>query len=410
MFASLYPILTSTEPADQAFLDVVSRIDVPKVLNRFTKAARSGEAFKVVLFQYYYTRKGEVPNLVTRLNPSGMLLQDAFFRFNLVSRLQELFNPGGQYGGNVVVYRRRRTFFESGVARRSPHEFQVVLSVAAGAFPPVAPAQSTLTSESAPAEAAPADTSVYFPAAWHTLSSGSISAFHTVDLSGNPAITVTGVPEGYFVFAEIPEGHSAIDGNGTVLKKINSFSVNDTQIAFNPAFYGLPTMTFSTPDVRHLLIGASCSIADSDARIQYRVEVQTSETSISTTVGFVPETAAPESAAPESASSESVSSELYVPEIVDVDVDAWSPDQAQDGRAYIYQSIGNAKKIARVKTCTPNNPTRNSVPLLDAEEGTAWVFENVGPEPLVLVQGSRTVLVVESGVTGIVGYSGGEWN
>jgi hypothetical protein len=135
------------------------------------------------------------------------------------------------------------------------------------------------------------DTSAYFPAAWYTLSSGSISAFHTVDLSGNPVITVTGVPEGYFVFAEVPEGHSAIDGNGTVLKKVNAFysgevtAISQT-VSFNPAFYGLPTMTFSTPDVRHLLIGASCSIAESDARIQYRVEVQTSESSISTTVGL----------------------------------------------------------------------------------------------------------------------------
>jgi hypothetical protein len=422
MFSTLYPILTSTEPADQAFLDVVSRIDVPKTLNRLTKAARTGEAFKVVLFQYYYTRKGEVPNLVTRIMPSGMLLQDAFFRYDLVNRLQSLFNPAGQYGDRVVVYRRRRTFFEGGVPRRSAHEFQVVLSVAAGVFQPL-PAESTssvpepileqLVSElpPAPLESILPPTDALFPAVWATLSDGGITATHTVDLSGNPAITVSGVPEGYFVFAEVPDNHSAIDGNGTVLKKVNAFYIDNAYLSFNPDFYGLRTMTFSTRDVEHLLIGASCSIAESDLRIQYRVRVQpTVETTSVVAVesaavsngGFVPESQAPESSLTPSAPAEPIN-------VVDVDVSIWSPDQAQDGRAFIYSSIGTEKKIARVRTCSPNNPTRNSVPLVDTVDGATWMFENVGEEPLVLLQGTREVMVLRTGETGIICYADGRW-
>jgi hypothetical protein len=388
MFSTIYPILNSSNAGDAAFLDVLSRIDTTKVIHRMTAAAKTGRAFKVVLFQYFYTRKNtpNVPNLLTRL-PTGMILQDAFFKFNLLPRIEELFNPSKAYGSSITVYRRRRLNFRNGQSAHDPHVVQIVLSVAENVFCPIAPESSSEPVPASSSELLNTATFATYPDAWYGLPDGNIRAtLHTNESSADKHhITFENLPTGYFVFAEVPPGKNAVDGNGTRQTKLSSFSIGDNQYSFAPAYYGFPTLDMNTKDVEHILVGTSCLFADSDTCIAYRVPVNRGLGDVKPTIDTSP---------------------TYG----DVDVDVWSPEQAQDGRAYIYQSICSARKIARVKTTTPNDSTRNSVPLLSAENGETWSFENVGPEPLVLLQDEREVLIVLPGELGIVSYFNGRWD
>ena len=247
--------------ATTAMLDVIPRILAHKVVRRLQTAATTGEATKVVLFQYFYTRKGETPNLVTRL-PSGMLMHDAFFKLDLAKHILEIFNPGKIYGDKITVYRRHRVNYSNGTATRDTKVYQVVLSIAEGALlPPAAPA-------------APANSPL------------------------NTAMEVES------------------------------------------------TLTVNT-DREHVV----------------------------------------------------------------VDVNEWTADFAQDYRGVLYAEYRNAKKLVRVKTCSPNNPTRNSVPLQAPGENDATVgfYENIGEEPLVLVENGRLVLELGPGLTGLVSFEDGQW-
>ena len=116
---------------NDTLLYVLSKIDNSKLIERVWCAMNNPDKeVKVVLMEYNYTRKQDVPaipNVCDRLPSSGVLVHDAMYRPEFV----ELMNKHFRLNDKIKWYRRRRVN-KNGTLDN--HRWQVVLKFEKGAL------------------------------------------------------------------------------------------------------------------------------------------------------------------------------------------------------------------------------------------------------------------------------------